>query len=261
MAKYASSDRQKDRRDVRFRREEQPLRRKYNALVMLIVAAGLFVVIAGKQVAKRAEVAVPPKKQQAEVAFRGNVAAGHARDYIRAVQENNWARIFEMTQWMQRRVEHIRTESEQETAYREIENFYHQEKEDFFTVGVGPSLTQDGISDAHLFPSSAAVRVAEVHEGELRPILSKREPVNRVVLQVEYPLSATAPTALDERRIEKLRADLYLTLDGQVIKASVRGNARVDVDSVLARRLTPNETRRVREQAGELATEAEESSG
>jgi hypothetical protein len=261
MAKYAASDREKDRRDVRFRREEQPLRRKYNALLMLIVAAALFVLLAGKQVAKRSEVAVPPDKQRAEVAFPDNVAAGHARDYVRAVQEENWARIFEMTQWMQRRVEHIRAESGSETVSREIENFYRQEKEDFFAASNGPSLTENGISDAHLFPSGASVRVVEVHEGLLRPILSKSEPVHMVVLEVEYPLSVTAPMAPDEIRIDTLRASLYLTSDGQIIKASVRGNARVDADSVLARRLTSSETRRFGEQAGEPATEAEDSSG
>jgi len=261
MAKYAASDREKDRRRVRFRREEQPLRRKYNALIMLIVAAALFVLVAGKQVAKRSEVAVPPEKQRAEVAFPDNVPAGHARDYVKAVQEEDWARIFEKTQWMQRRVEYIRTESGSETASREIEDFYRQENDDFFAAAVGPSLTEDGISDAHLFPNGASVQVAEVHEGLLRPILSKSEPVNMVVLEVEYPLSVTAPTALDERRIDSLRADLYLTLDGQIIKASVRGNARVDVESVLARRLTSNETRRFREQTGEPATEEEDASG
>ena len=261
MAKYALVDKYKDKLGVRFRRAEQPLRRKYNALVMLIIATAVFILFAGKQWTKQSVVTAPDEEDKWERTFPLSVTEVLALNYIEALQERDWARIFGMTQWMQERVEHIRIESGFEAAQQDIEAFYQQEKEDFFAVHVGPSLTEEGISDALLFPQGAIVRVVEVKEGLSRPILNKGQPVNMVVVDVKYPLSVTAPTLADERRIDELRASLYLTLDGKIIKASVRGNARVGSESVLYRRLTPSETRRIRRQAEKAASARQASSG
>lgn len=255
MAKYAPSDRDrdKDRPNVRFRRAEQPLRRRHNALIMLIVATAMGALLVGKQLTKKFDGTSPGEEESEESAPPDSAAARQALDYIRAVQENDWGRVFEMTQWMQKRVEHLRAENTSETAHEEIESFYQQEKESFFAVNAGPNLSAEGIRDAHLFPQGAKVRVVDVAEGLSRPILNESGPVSMVVVEVEYPLSSTAPITLDERRIEKLRAAIYLTPDGKIVKASVRGNTRVDLDSVLVRRLTPGETRRLRRQTGESA--------
>jgi hypothetical protein len=251
MAKYGLSDRSKEKREVRFRRQEQSPRRKFNAFAMLIVATAICVLVISKQWTKQPDVVAPGKEESEEEAFPDSAAAQQARDYIRAVQENNWARIFETNQWMQRKVEHIRTEDLSDAASQRIEDFYQQEKEDFFALSIGPSLTPDGISDAHLFARGAKARVVDVQEGLSRPILDKNRAVNMVVVEVEYPPSSTAPMTAEEKRVDKLRAALYLTMDGKIVKAGVRGNARVDRKSVLARRLAPSETRRLRGQTGE----------
>ncbi len=254
MAKYAPSDRDVDKRKVRFRRAEQPLRRKHNALVMLIVATAMGALLVGRQWTKKSDVTSPGEEESEESAFSDSAAAQQALDYIRGVQENDWGRVFETTQWMQKRVEHLRAENTSGTAHEEIESFYQQEKESFFAVNAGPNISPEGIPDAHLFPQGAKARVVGVEEGLSRPILNEGGPVNMVVVEVQYPLSSTAPIALDERRIEKLRTAIYLTLDAKIIKASVRGNTRLDPDSILARPLTTSETRRLGRQTAESAS-------
>jgi hypothetical protein len=151
-----------------------------------------------------------------------------------------------MTQWMQDRIDYIRLDSGTQAAQREIDTFYQQEREDFFSPSDGPELTEEGISDAHLFPQGAIVRVVEVREGLSRSVLNKGRPVNMVVVEVEYPADVNAPTAPNEKRIDRLRAALYTTLEGTIIKASVHGNARVYPQSVVYRHLMPSETRRIR---------------
>ena len=246
MAKYAPSDRNEDRRSVRFRRAEQPVRRRHNALIMLIAATAMGALLVGRQWTNKSDGTPPGKEESEESTPPDSAAARQALDYIRAVQGHDWGRVFEMTQWMQKRVEHLRTKNTSGTGHEEIESFYQQEKERFFAVNAGPNLSAEGIPDAHLFPQGAKARVVDVTEGLSRPILNKSGPVSMVVVEVQYPLSSTAPITVDERRIERLHAAIYLTPGGKIVKASVRGNARVDPDSLSARRLTTSETRRLR---------------
>ena len=261
MAKYQFSGRYRDKFGSYLRAADRPVQRKYSAVVMVIIAMGVILLVASKRWTTPSEISRAGEAIGGQNAPPSSLSVRVALDYVRAIQDRDFRRIFRMTQWMQDRVEHIRMESGSEAAQQRIDTFYQEEKENFFAASPGPSLTLEGISDADLFLPGAVVRVVDVKEGLARPILNKGEPVNMVLLEIEYPLSVAAPTAADEKRIDKLRAALYLTVDGSVIKASVRGNAQVDPTSVLYRRLTPSETRRIRTKAGKPLISQQMSSG
>jgi len=247
MTKYVFSDKRRNRVPNHVRDADQDSQRKRNAFVMLVIATGILALVASKQWSRISDETVSSETQRpATVLLPSSASERTALTYIRAIQSRDFERVFEMTQWMQERIKHIRLESGPQAAQREIEAFYREERESFFSPTVGPELTEEGISDAHLFPRGAIVQVTEVREGLSRPVLNKSRPVNVLVVEVEYPPAVSAPTAANEKRIDKLRAALYLTLDGKIIKASVRGNARVYPESVLYRHLTPTETRRIR---------------
>ena len=246
MSKYLIGSRLKDRRRARVRRNGEYSERTRNAFVMAIIAVGVLVLVVSSRWTRSSNVAEPGEGDERAIALPSSASERIALDYIEAIQNEDFERVFKMTQWMQERVKHVLLENNSETAQREIEAFYRRERDDFFAASIGTSLTEEGIADPDLFTPNAIVRVVEVKEGLSRPILDKGRPVNMVVLEVEYPPFVTAPTAADEKRIDRVRAALYLTLDGKIIKASVRGNARVYPDAVLYRHLTPSEARRAR---------------
>lgn len=246
MTKFILADGHRRKVSKRSDDAEAQFQRKRNAVVMLVVATAILALIIGDRWSKVPHEKTPGAETQPASALAPSAAGRVALGYIQAVQSRDFERIFGMTQWMQQRVEYIRLESGPQSAQHEIEVFYQEEKEDFFSRAAGPELTEEGIADAHLFEQGAVIRVVEVREGFWRPVLSKGAPINMVVVEVEYPPSVNAPMAAGEKRIDRLRAALYLTLEGKIIKGSVRGNARVYPDSIVYRHLTPDETRRMR---------------
>jgi hypothetical protein len=213
---------------------------------MAIIAIVVLLLVVSSRWTRPPDITTTSEENEHPAPVPSSSSGRAALSYVEAIQNEDFERIFKTTQWMQDRVERLLLRNNSETAQREIETFYRQEKEDFFAVDFGATLTEEGIRDAQLFPPNAIVRVVDAQEGLLRPILNKGDPVNMVVLDVEYPPSATAPTAANETRIDKLQAAIYITVDGKIIKASVRGNARVVPESVFYRNLTPTETRRAR---------------
>jgi len=213
---------------------------------MLVVATAVLALMVGNQWSKVSKTDTSDEQELPADALPSSESERAALGYVQAVQSRNFERIFAMTQWMQQRVEHIRLENGPQAAEDEIEKFYQQEKERFFSSVSGPELTEEGIADAHLFPEGAVVRIVDVREGLWRPVLSKARPINIVEVQVNYPLGVNAPTAAGEKRIDRLRAALYLTPEGKIVKASVCGNARVYPETIVYRHLTPEETRQIR---------------
>ncbi len=253
MAKFFLQDRYWKRVSSRVDDTEQESQRKRNAFIMMVIATAVLALMVGNRWSKVSNEKASGEEERAAPTLPSSASERAAIGYVQAVQRRDFERVFLMTEWMQQRVEHIRLESGRQAAEAEIETFYRQEREDFFSPVAGPELTEEGIADVHLFPQGAVVRVVEVREGLWRPVLSKGQPINMVVMGIEYPLGVGAPTAAGEKRIDRLRAALYLTLDGKIIKASVRGNARVYPDSIVYRHLTPGETRQVRTKGLESA--------
>jgi|GEM_PF-2210132 len=246
MTKFFLHDRYRRRVSNRIDGTEQESQRKRNALIMLVVAAAVLALMVGNQWSKMSETTKSAEEEPPASTLPSSGSERAALGYVQAVQSRNFERIFGMTQWMQERVEHIRLENGPQGAEDKIETFYQQERDEFFCSVSGAELTEEGIADARLFPQGAVVRIVEVREGLWRPVLSKGRPVNMVVVEVEYPLGVDAPTATGEKRVDRVRAALYLTLEGKVIKASIHGNARVYPDSIVYRHLTPGETRQIR---------------
>jgi len=246
VSKYISPEKSRKNPVSPARRTDRNSQRTRNAFVMAIIAAAVLLLVVSSRWTRPTDVAIRGEEDERDAALPSSASARAALSYVEAIQEEDFERVFQMSQWMQDRVKLLLLQNNSETAQREIEAFYRQEKEDFFAVDVGATLTEEGIADAQLLPPNAIVRVLDVQDGLLRPILDKGRPVNMVLLDVEYPPSATAPTAANETRIDTLQAAIYLTVDGKIIKASVRGNARVVPESVLYRNLTPSETRRAR---------------
>lgn len=246
MSKYLRPDEPANKSPTRVRSTDPNSRRTRNAFVMAIIAVAVLLLVVSTRLTRPAKVTTPGKEDERVAVVPSSASGRTALVYVEAVQNEDFEQVFKMTQWMQERRKQLLLKNDSETAYREIDAFYQQEKEDFFATGVGSTLTEEGIPDARLFPPNAIVQAVGAEEGLLRPILDKGRPVNMVVLDVEYPPSVTAPTVANETRVDGLQAALFLTVDGKIVKASVRGNARVYPESVLYRNLTPSETRRVR---------------
>jgi hypothetical protein len=246
MTKFFLQDRYRERVRSRSDGTEQESQRKRNAFIMLVVAAAVLALMVGNQWSKVSNSKSPGEEEPAAATLPSSASERAALGYVQAVQRRDFDRIFEMTQWMQQRAEHIRLENGPQAAEDAIETFYQQERDGFFASVAGPELTEEGIADAHLFPVGAVVRIVEVREGLWRPVLSKGRPVNMVVMEVKYPPGVDAPTAAGEKRIDRLRAALYLTLESAIIKASICGNARVHPESIVYRHLTPGETLKIR---------------
>ncbi len=250
MSKYISPEKPRKKPASLVRHTDRNSERTRNAFVMAIIAIAVLLLVVSSRWTRPLDTTTRGDEEERAAVLPSSASGRAALSYVEAIQNEDFEPIFRMTQWMQDRVKLLLLQNNSETAQREIETFYRQEKEDFFAVDVGATLTEEGIPDAQLFPQHAIVRVVDAQEGLSRPILNERRPVNMVTLEVEYPPSATAPTAANETRIDKLQAALYLTVDGKIIKASVRGNARVFPESVFYRHLTPSETRRVRAETG-----------
>lgn len=252
MSKYLSPEESTNKSITPLPRTGRNSPRTRNAFVMAIIAVAILLLVVSSRWTRPADVTMPGEQDESVALLPSSASGRTALSYVEAIQSEDFEQVFKMTQWMQERVKRLLLEKDSQSAQREIEAFYRREKEDFFAVDVRSTLTEEGIPDAHLFPPHAIVQVVDTKEGLLRPILDKGRAVNMVVLDVEYPPSVTAPTTANETRIDRLRAALYLTLDQKIIKASVRGNARVDYpESVFYRHLTPSETRRVRAETGQ----------
>lgn len=228
MSKYLSGAKYRTKLRIPHDRIDPLARKKQNALIVMVIAAAIFAVLVTQQRLKQPKNVPPSDEVKENAPLSSSPIATRALEYIKAVQERGFEKVFQMTQWMHDRVALIRNESDAEAADRDVESFYQQEKRNFFAEGVGGPMTDEGISDAHLFPPGAVVRVVGVEEGVSRPVLDKREPLDKVLVEVEYPETVTAPVDDEGRRIKKVRAALYLNRDGRIIKASVRGNTSVE---------------------------------
>ena len=253
MSKYLRPDESANRPTPRVRSTAQNSQRARNAFVMAIIAAAVLLLVLSTRLTRRTDITTPGKEVERVAVVPSSASGRTALAYVEAVQNGDFEQVFKMSQWMQERKKRLLLENDPQTAAREVDSFFQQEKYDFFAAGVGATLTEAGIPDARLFPPDALVQVVSVEKGLARPILNKGGPVNMVVLDVQYPPSVTAPTVANETRVDGLRAALFLTVDGKIVKASVRGNARVYPESVLYRHLTPSESLRIRAESEQMS--------
>ena len=195
MSKYVRAEESENESRTRVHRTNRDSQRTRNAFVMCIIAVAVLLLVVSSRWSKPSDVTAPREKEAHVAAVPSSASGRTALAYIEAIQNDDFEQVFRMTQWMQERVKHLLLENDSEIAHREIEAFYQQEKDDFFAAGVGSTLGQEGVADAHLFPPGAIVQIAHVEEDLSRPILDKGRHVNMVVLDVEYPPSVTAPTA------------------------------------------------------------------
>jgi hypothetical protein len=146
--------------------------------------------------------------------------------YARAVQTADCDTVIAMTWWMQERLDNGRhadpPESDRDMRRDLCKSIQREDPE-------GNVLKATGIEDQFLFLPGSEFKVAGADGGES----GLAKPVKqRVWLRVTYPNVGAAPKDPSGTYIRTLLAAVSVSTDGYILKAGVRGNAEIDLDSV-----------------------------
>jgi len=149
-----------------------------------------------------------------------------AMRYVQACQDGAWDAVIKTTAWMCDRLNRAAADNTREAAADELCEALRQR------TAEGNRLRAEGIEDVYVFAPGAKVRVVRTDSG--RDDL-ERSTRGRVWLELVYPVRDMAPRNQEGRAIRSLMAGLNVSDDGLILKASVVGNAEVDVDSIVDR--------------------------
>ena len=159
MSKYLRPDEPANTSPTRVRSTHPNSRRTRNAFVMAIIAVAVLLLVLSTRLTRPANVMTPGREDESVAVVPSSASGRTALAYVEAVQNEDFEQVFKMTQWMQERRKQLLLENDPETAHRGIDAFYRQERDDFFATGVGSTLTEEGIPDAHLFPPDSIPRM------------------------------------------------------------------------------------------------------